>query len=78
MPVIEVLIVGIVLIVLVIVVKVVRTDPYDKGENAYLDGLSKYDNPYSKFTQKAKSKEWNEGWKNAKERNGNRDNRYWA
>ena len=67
MPIVEIFVGLAILILMVLAIKIVRNDPYEQGENAFIDGMLINDNPYSKLTRKSKSKAWNAGFRNTEE-----------
>jgi len=66
-PIVEIFVGLAILILMVLAIKIVRNDPYEQGENAFIDGMLINDNPYSKLTRKSKSKAWNAGFRNTEE-----------
>jgi len=66
-PIVEIVIGSVILAILVLAIRIVRADPYEQGENAFIDGMLINDNPYSKLTRKSKSKAWNAGFRNTEE-----------
>lgn len=68
----------VVLIALFFIVRRMKSDPFNEGIQAYNHGKAKYSNPYQRLTQKEKFIGWSQGWTNAREQSGHKNDRYWV